>query len=97
MVLTEIIPAKKLIETETGTVRFSGPIVSHRTKVGKGVSLVVTYHPLLKPFGNIIYDNLYLLYMNEELKYVFTPGAIVSIRRTSKISSYLVRVKLYPV
>ena len=102
MVLTERIPGKKLIGTETRTVRFSGQIVSLRTKVGKGVSLVVTYHPLLTPsttlyFGNIIYDNLYLLYMNEELKYVFTPGAIVSIRSSSKISRYLVRAKLYPV
>ena len=35
--------------------------------------------------------------MNEELKYVFTPGPMVSFRTARKISSYLVRAKLYPV
>ena len=66
-------------------------------KVKKGVPLVVTYHPLLKTIGKIIHDNLYLLYMNEELKHLFTPGPMVSFRSSRKISSYLVRAKLYPV
>ena len=34
--------------------------------------------------------------MNQEVKNVFTPGPIVSYRSARKISSYLVRVKLYP-
>ena len=34
--------------------------------------------------------------MNEEFKNVFTPGPIVSYRSARKISSYLVRAKLYP-
>ena len=59
---------QKLIETETRKVRFSGQRFFHRTKVEKGVLLVVTYHPLLKTIGKIIHDNLYLLYKNEELK-----------------------------
>ena len=66
-------------------------------KVKKGVPLVVTYHPLLKTIGKIIHDNLYLLYMNEELKHLFTPGPTVSFRSSRKISSYLVRAKLYAV
>ena len=39
----------------------------------------------------------YLLYMNEELKHFFTPGPMVSFKRSRKISSYLVRAKFYPV
>ena len=87
---------QKLIETETSKCKFSGRRVFRRTKVEKGVPLVVTHHPLLKTIGKIIHDNLYLLYMNEELKYLFTPGPMVSFRSSRKISSYLVRAKLYP-
>ena len=87
----------KLIETETSKVKFSGRRVFHRAKVGKGVPLVVTYHPLLKTIGEIIHDNLYLLYMNEELKHLLTPSPMVLFRSSRKISSYLVRAKLYPV
>ena len=65
---------QKLIETETSKVKFPGRKVFHRTKVEKGVLLVVTYHPLLKTIGKIIHDNLYLLHMNEELKHLLTPG-----------------------
>ena len=71
--------------------------ISHKTKVGKGVPLVVTYHPLLKSMGKIIYNNLNLLYKNEELKHLFTPDPMVSFRSSRKMSSYLVRTKLYPV
>ena len=35
--------------------------------------------------------------MNQELKHLFTPGPMVSFRSSRKISSYLVRAKLYPV
>ena len=88
---------QKLIETETSKVKFSGQRVFHRTKVEKGVPLVVTHHPLLKSIVKIIYDNLYLLYMNEERKHFFPPGPMISFRNSRKISSYLVRAKLYPV
>ena len=88
---------QKLIETETSKVKFFGQRVFHRAKVEKDVLLVVTYHSLLKSIGKIIYDNLYLLYMNEELKHFFTSGPMVSFRSSRKISSYLVRTKLYPV
>ena len=50
------------------------------TKVEKGVPLVVTYHPILISIGKIIYDNLYLLNMNEELKHLFKPGHMISFR-----------------
>ena len=51
---------------------------------------------MLKRLPAIIHRNLYLLYMNEECKRVFTPGPMVAFRGTRKISSYLVRDKLYP-
>ena len=85
---------QKLTETETSKVRFFGRTVFRRTKVENGVPLVVTYDSQLKSIGKIIY-NLYLLYMNKELKHLFTPGPMVSFRSSRKISSYLVRVKLY--
>ena len=85
---------QKLIETETSKVRFFGRTVFHRTKVENGVPLVVTYHSQLKSIGKIIY-NLYLLHMNEELKHLFTPSLMVFFRSSRKISSYLVRAKLY--
>ena len=67
-----------------------------RKKVEKVVPFVVTYQPLLSKLSPIIHRNLYLLHMNQEVKNVFTPGPIVSYRSTRKISSYLVRAKLYP-
>ena len=69
---------QKRIETETSKVKFSGQRVLHWTKVEKGFPLVVTYHTLLKTTRKIIHDNLYLLYMNEELKHL---SPMVSFRR----------------
>ena len=43
-----------------------------------------------------MHRNLYLLYKNQEVKTVLTPGLIVSYRSARKTSSYLVRTKLYP-
>ena len=80
---------QKLIETGNSKVKFCGQRVFHRTKVEKGVPLIATYHPLLKTIGKIIYDNSYLLCMNEELKHIFTSGPVVSFRSSRKISSYL--------
>ena len=62
----------------------------------KGVPFVVTYHPLLNELSKIMRDNIYLLNMNEEVKNVFKPGPMVSFRSARKLSSYLVRAKLYP-
>ena len=57
---------------------------------------VVTYHPGLKNINQIINKNLHLLYMDQEVKKVFTPKPMVSFRSARKLSSYLVRAKLYP-
>ena len=39
---------------------------------------------------------MYLLYMDKEVKTVFTPGSMISFWSSRKLSSYLVRAKLYP-
>ena len=86
---------ESVIDKEMKKVRFSEQGQKSK-KVEKGVPFVVTYHPLLSKLSSIIHRNLYLLYMNQEVKNVFTPGPIVSYRSARKISSYLVRAKLYP-
>ena len=62
----------------------------------KGVPFVLTYHPLFKSMGKIINKNLYLLYMNNEVKKIFTPKPMIFFRSARKMSIYLVRAKLYP-
>ena len=86
---------ESVIEKESKKVRFSKQGQKSK-KVENGVPFVVTYHPLLNKLSSIIHRNLYLLYVNQEVKNVFTPGPIVSYRIARKISSYLVRAKLYP-
>ena len=39
---------------------------------------------------------MYLLNMNEEVRKTFSPGPMVSFQSAQKLSSYLVRAKLYP-
>ena len=68
---------------------------SKKSKGSKGVPFVVTYHPYLSCFSCIIKDNLNILYMSRETKAVFSPGPMVSFRSARRISSYLVRTKLY--
>ena len=62
----------------------------------KEVPFVITYHTKLKNLSKIIKDNLYLLYMNDEVKKTFTPSPMISFCSSRKISSYIVRAKLYP-
>ena len=57
----------------------------------------VTIQPELKVLQNMINRHLYLLYMNDEVKRVFTPKPMVSFRSFCKISSRLVRAKLFPI
>ena len=60
------------------------------------VPLVIIFHPLLKDGGNVIHKNLYLLYTDQEAQRGFTPGPMITFRSVRKLSSYLVRAKLYP-
>ena len=86
----------KLIEQEMEKVKCceNGNVVRQRDP-RKGVPLVLTYHPLFKSMGKIINKNLNFLYMDNEVKKVFTPKPMVLFRSARKISSYLVKAKLY--
>ena len=65
-------------------------------KKHKAVYLVATYHPLLQNIGRIFHGHLDLLYTGQEVERIFTPDPMASFRSARKISSYLVRAKLYP-
>ena len=56
----------------------------------------MTYHPKLKSMKKVICKYLDLLYMNNEVKRVFTLKPMISLQSARKLSSYLVRDKLYP-
>ena len=58
--------------------------------------LVATYHPLLQNIGRIFHRHLDLLYTDQEVERDFTPCPVASFPSARKISSYLVRAKLYP-
>ena len=86
---------ENIVDQELGKVESSES--SRRTnKKDKGVCLVATYHPLLQNIGRIFHRHLDLLYTDQEVERVFTPGPMASFRSARKISSYLVRAKLYP-
>ena len=88
---------EKIINTEVSKVKFNVDNKRSNNRQKKGIPFVVTFHPKLKVLQNIINKFLYLLYMNDEVKRVFTPKPLVSFRSSHKISSYLVRAKLYPI
>ena len=86
---------ENIVDQELGKVDFSES--SRRTnKRDKGVCLVATYHPLLPNIGGIFHRHLDLLYTDQEAERDFIPGPMASFRSARKISSYLVRAKLYP-
>ena len=85
---------KRLIEKELGKVKFSNKAGSKQQKE-KGIPFVVTCQPILNNIGDLIRKNLHLLYLNKEAKNVFTPGPMISFCSARKLSSYLVRAKLY--
>ena len=96
-----MVPKKRLptnlVESEMKKVKFSH--VSNnksQRRTLERIPLVVTYHPLLISLGKILSKNLNILYMDEEVKKVFYPGSMVSFRSGRKVSSYLVRAKVYP-
>ena len=86
---------EKLISAEMDKVSNSERKSNGKTQ--KGIPLVVTYHPLLKSLSSIVNNNIYLLHMDQEFKRTYTPQPMVSNRSARKLSSYLVRAKLYPI
>ena len=83
----DVIKADRLRETNT-----------HRERETslKVIPFVVTYNPILKSMDKVILKNLNLLYMVKEVNRVFTPKPIIWFQSARKLSSYLVRAKLYP-
>ena len=68
---------ENIVDQELGKVGSSES--SRRTnKKDKGVCLVATYHPLLQNIGKIFHRHLDLLYTDQEVERVFTPGPMAS-------------------
>ena len=89
---------ENLIRSEMNKVKFSNyrPKNSDKNHNIKRMPLVVTYHPLLKSLSGITDQNLSILYMDKEVKKIFTLRPMVSFRSAHKLNSYLVRATLYP-
>ena len=87
---------KHLPQKEMSKGRFNKENSNTKQSKSKGVTFVVTYHPLLKSFQSLINKHLNILYLDENAKEVFMPGPMVTFRSRRKLSNYLVRAKLYP-
>ena len=68
-----------------------------KSQESKGVPLVLTFHTKFKLIGQLLNTHLHMLYMDQETKNVFTPGPMATFRSARKLSSYIVRAKLYPI
>ena len=66
-----------------------------RSKTSDLVLLAVTCHPQLMSFGVVLYQKLYLLYANEEVKKCFTSMPFVAFRTARNLGNFLVRAKVY--
>ena len=87
---------KWLIDKEVEKIKIPCTTRKRDTKM-KGIPLVITYHPLLKDFASVVRKHLYILYLSKEVKEIFTPSPMVSLRGARKLESCLVRAKLYPI
>ena len=63
----------------------------------EGVLLVLTYHPKVKSLNKILTKNMHLLYKDKKVKKVFTLKPMISFCSARKLSSYLVRAKIFPI
>ena len=87
---------KHLVQKEMSKVRFDKENSNTKQSKSKRVTFVVTYHPLLKSLQSLINNHLNILYLDENAKEVLMHGPMVIFRSSRKLSSYLVRAKLYP-
>ena len=88
---------ERLISAEMDKVKCSNIERKSDRKSQKGITVVVRYHSQLKSLSSIVNNDIYLLHMDQEVKTTFTPQPMVSYRSVRKLSSYLVRVRLYPI
>ena len=77
-------------------VRFNKQNSNTKQSKSKGVTFVVIYYPSLKSLQSLISKILNILYLDENVKEGFMPGSMLTFRSSKKLTSYLVRAKLYP-
>ena len=87
---------ESIINREMEKINFRKQVFSTRGGVTNGVSLSLTYHPLLKSVRTILYENLYLLSMDKEVKKFFPVAPKFSFKSAGKRSSYPIRAKVFP-
>ena len=87
--------SKQMIDSQMGKVKFGERLKAGSKQTGFGVSFVITYHSMLKMIAQFMKKLEHLLYQDEYVQQVFTPLPMVSYRSARKLSSYLVRAKLY--
>ena len=73
--------------------KFFPPNIRNK-KREKGVPFAGTYHAILNSLSKITRENMYFLNINEVRK-IFSQGPMVLFQSARKLSSYLVRAKLY--
>ena len=87
-----------LVKKKMGKVCFSKSTGSKsKSQESKGVSLVITFHPNFKLIGQLLNKHQHFLDMDQETKSIFTPWPMATFHSARKLSSYLVRAKLYPI
>ena len=86
---------KHLVQKQMSKVRSNKENSNTKQSKSKRVTFVVTYRPLLKSFQSLINKHLNILNLDENAKEVFMPGPMVTFRSSRKLSSYLVRAKVY--
>ena len=84
-----------MTDSQMGKVKFGQRLKAGSKQAGFGVLFVTTYHPKLKKTVQIVKKLEHLLYQDESVRRVFTPPPMVSYRSARKLSSYLVRARLY--
>ena len=85
-----------MTDSQMEKVKFGQRLKAGSKQEGFSVPFVITYHPNLKKIMKIMKKLERLLYKDESFKRVFTSPPMVSYRSARKLSSYLVRAKLYP-
>ena len=85
-----------LVQKKMRKVRFNKENSNTKQTKSKRITFVASYHPLLKSFQSLINKHLNILYLDENAKEFFMPGPMVTFRSSRKLSSHLVRAKLYP-
>ena len=85
-----------LMKDDMAKVCFSKGVGSKsKSQESKGVPLVIRFHPKFKLIGQLLNKHLPILHMDQEIKNVFMPGPMATTHSACKLSSYLVRTKLY--